>query len=886
MIGAWMRGTIATRWRALAMAASGIVCATALAGVIGAFGAASSRGMTARALSAVPVDWQVALAPGAEIAPLMKLLPAAAPIRAARAVGFARVAGLAAVTGDTTQATGAGFALGLPADYGAIFPGQMRSLLGAAQGVLATQQTAANLHVGVGDKVTIKLDGEREIEVTLEGVVDLPNANALFQTIGPQQGPAATAPPDNVILLPMAAWRGHFAPALSAGGDSARLQIHVALDRASLPAAPDAAYIDALGKAKAFEIRAAGAAQIGDNLAARLDAVRQDALFARILLLFLGLPGAVLAMSLTVAIARAEGGRRRRQQALLSLRGASWAQIARLAVAEALVVALVGSVCGAGLAAALSRAPLGIDLANGGAWPWIAGAGVAGFAMAMAAMLGPALLDLRGSSVAARRALLAAPVRPLWQRAYLDLAFLLAAGAIYWHSASTGYQVVLAPEGVSSIAIDYTAFLSPLLFWIGGGLLASRLCRIGLSRGRGGLAMLMAPLSGRLASPVAATLSRQSGRLGAGAALAALAFSFAAATAIFNATYNGQLLVDAQLTNGADVAVSGVAGAPAGARLGDIRATPGVAAAEPMQHRFAYVGADLQDLYGVDPARIGRATSVVDAYFANGDAATSLARLVQPPDGLLVSQETANDFQLQEGDTIKLRLQGGADRQYRTVSFHFVGVVKEFPTAPHDSFLVANAAYVAAQTGDDAAEVVLVRAAGDPAALGNAIRAKLGEGSALKTTDVSQAAHLIGSSLTAVDLSALSRIELSFAVLLAAMATGLMAWLGQGERSRASAILLALGASRAGVRSFLWGEAIVMLAPGLIFGAAIGAGAAFILVRLLSGVFDPPPETLSVPWAYLGLVVAGAVAATIAAVYAQATWTKEWAVQALRAGGG
>jgi len=132
----------------------------------------------------------------------------------------------------------------------------------------------------------------------------------------------------------------------------------------------------------------------------------------------------------------------------------------------------------------------------------------------------------------------------------------------------------------------------------------------------------------------------------------------------------------------------------------------------------------------------------------------------------------------------------------------------------------------------------------------------------------------------------LSHIELSFAVLLAAMATGLMVWLGQTERSRANAVLLALGASRRQMRSFLWSEAVVILVPGLVFGAAIGAMSAFVLVRLLNGVFDPPPEALSVPWGYLALVGIGAALATFAAVYAQATWSKEWAVRALRAGGG
>ena len=42
---------------------------------------------------------------------------------------------------------------------------------------------------------------------------------------------------------------------------------------------------------------------------------------------------------------------------------------------------------------------------------------------------------------------------------------------------------------------------------------------------------------------------------------------------------------------------------------------------------------------------------------------------------------------------------------------------------------------------------------------------------------------------------------------------------------------------------------------------------AIMLVKVLTGVFDPPPETLAIPWGYLGLVLAAAVAANVATVY-------------------
>lgn len=100
-----------------------------------------------------------------------------------------------------------------------------------------------------------------------------------------------------------------------------------------------------------------------------------------------------------------------------------------------------------------------------------------------------------------------------------------------------------------------------------------------------------------------------------------------------------------------------------------------------MQHRFAYVGADLQDLYGIDPVAIDDATDFPDAYFAGGKAANVLATLAETPNGVLVSQETVQDFQLSVGDTINLRLMNIADHQYHPVPFTFIGVTREFPTA-------------------------------------------------------------------------------------------------------------------------------------------------------------------------------------------------------------
>ena len=57
---------------------------------------------------------------------------------------------------------------------------------------------------------------------------------------------------------------------------------------------------------------------------------------------------------------------------------------------------------------------------------------------------------------------------------------------------------------------------------------------------------------------------------------------------------------------------------------------------------------------------------------------------------------------------------------------------------------------------------------------------------------------------------------------------------------------------------------------------------AWILVRLLSGVFDPPPDALYFQWGDLAFTMIGAILAAVAATLAQGGWSKEWAARELR----
>jgi putative ABC transport system permease protein len=235
--------------------------------------------------------------------------------------------------------------------------------------------------------------------------------------------------------------------------------------------------------------------------------------------------------------------------------------------------------------------------------------------------------------------------------------------------------------------------------------------------------------------------------------------------------------------------------------------------------------------------------------------------LARQPDAILVSAETVHDYQLHPGDHLTLRLQNGLTNHLVPVTFRYEGVVAEFPTAPRDSFFVANQNYVAQKTGSSAVGTFLIQTDGtSPSVVAHRV-ARIA-GPTVNVTNIVDQRQVTGSNLTAVSLSGLTRIELGFALVLILAATGLALGLGFQERRRTFAIVSALGGRDRHIGGFVWSESLFVTGFGVLFGAAIAALLSVTLVDILTGVFDPPPDVLSIPWGYL----LGVIGATIAAV--------------------
>ena len=284
----WLRGLLARRRGTLLATAAGVAVGVALLASVGTFLSATTSKMTERAIGRVPVDWQVQASNGTSPSGVLAKVRSQPGVEHALAVGFASTPGFSASSGGSTQTTGPGRVLALPPGYASAFPGELRMLSGSSDGALLAQQTAANLHARPGDLVRIGRAGGTPARVRVAGIVDLPAADSLFQQVGAPVGAQPQAPPDNVVLLP----RGAFDRAMR--GVPVTTQVHARISH-RLPGSPSSAFTRVSGAARNLETRLAGAGLVGDNLGSALDQARGDALYAQLLFLFLGVPGAVLA---------------------------------------------------------------------------------------------------------------------------------------------------------------------------------------------------------------------------------------------------------------------------------------------------------------------------------------------------------------------------------------------------------------------------------------------------------------------------------------------------------------------------------------------------------------------------------------------------------------
>ena len=138
---------------------------------------------------------------------------------------------------------------------------------------------------------------------------------------------------------------------------------------------------------------------------------------------------------------------------------------------------------------------------------------------------------------------------------------------------------------------------------------------------------------------------------------------------------------------------------------------------------------------------------------------------------------------------------------------------------------------------------------------------RLGPASGATVQDIVTQQKITLSGLTAIDLAGLTRLELAFALVMAAGGVGARARARLGGAPPDVRDRLGSRCPRTSARGVRLERGAYVTVGGLLFGAVAGWGLSYVIVKILTGVFDPPPEHLTIPWTYLVTLALATVAA-------------------------
>ena len=430
--------------------------------------------MTRRAIDTVAVDWQVEAQPGADPAAVAATGRSGRAHRRGRAGrSSARPPASSSTTGGRDAGPpGPGVVVGIADTYRTDVPGQLRDLIGAPNGVLVFQQTAANLAGAPGDSITVGRAGLPPVSVTVDGVVDLPQADTLVpngRRARRRAGAGAArqradradsrvAHSSSIRSIRRAPTRCTSSSTSASTTTSPRPGGRLLRDRSARPTTSRRSSPGPDGSATTSARRC--------RRPAPTRSTRRwcSCSSAR--------PGAILAGLLTAADRRlgppsgAAASKRCCAPAAPPSR-----QLIRLGLAEAAVVGVVGAAARPrrwpGSSGASRSAPAGFGATTAAAVGWTAAAALVGLIDRRAHHRRAGHAAMRGRSPSSRRGERRPAAQPAWMRFGLDVVALgRRARRVLARRATTATSSCSPSRACPSISVSYWAFAGPALLWI------------------------------------------------------------------------------------------------------------------------------------------------------------------------------------------------------------------------------------------------------------------------------------------------------------------------------------------------------------------------------------------------------------------------------------
>lgn len=775
------------------------------------------------------------------------------------------------------------------------------------QGVLVSEAMAISQKLKVGDQIELRFAGiDQPVSVPVTGIVNMNNADALYATATEAENAVVA----DVVIADYTWFQNTLAPKLVALVDNppASLpsgailldqQAHIRIDRSQLPADPGRAVLQTEALRRQVERQFPGQIKAVDNLSGALNAAKADALSAKILFIFLGLPGVALAAYLSKFAADLFADAQRREIGLLRTRGATPRQITAIIAATSGFLAAGGSVLGllfgvgilifAGSGASQGISPLAPGFDWGAFLNSAAAAFLAGMVLTFFAAFIPAFGAMRREVIQERRTVRRKEQAPFWKRAFLDIILLVAAGVVLFVTQINGGFKPSGTEG-AAISLSFYIFLAPFFAWIGLTLLTLRLLESGLNTASQTIANGFGEVFGEIGEVAGKSIARRASRVGSAATIIALTLSFGISLALFQSTYTSEKRLDSQYVVGSDIRFTPALNTPQLPDFARDLQIPGVSAVTAVaRDTQALVGSEKNTVYGIDVATFRKAAYLPDSFFvdgtaqktldalrnhttnyAPGSAAQVLAALANTPNGVIISVEQAEKYNIQVGDPVLLRLYNRQTQQYHDVQAKAVGLFVYFPTSSQDSDFILNRDFMTHSSGNPAMDYFLIKTNGQPSSVASvsaALAAKFKNSLPVRIQNTDTVVKTEESSLTSLNIGGLGSMELLYTVLVVSLGLAIFLLAMINERRREFGAMRALGANLRHLRRFLFAEAVTIGGLSLVVGGVVGILLARLLVMLLGVIFTIPARGLIWPGSELlalgGFVLIGMLASTI-----------------------
>jgi len=416
----------------------------------------------------------------------------------------------------------------------------------------------------------------------------------------------------------------------------------------------------------------------------------------------------------------------------------------------------------------------------------------------------------------------------------------------------------------------------PIGIWLGGVLILGRIVERGF-------AFLPLPRRHRFGRPLRGLLTRSIRRRSWAAASAVimvgLIVALGTSVASFSASYNQAKARDARFVVGSDLRVtpSPISAIDHPPQYAEKLAVPGIQTVTPVVYGLnnalleSEVNEDAGNMAAIDPAAFGQVAPLLDTDFIGTTAASAMDALARQPGGVLLTEDLADNLDVEPGDEVQVLFARGTQQQ-RLSELKVIGLFQRLPGFPEGVDVLVNikrqmqlipstnATFFLANTTDPS-DATLDRVAAS-------VREGPGAADALQIDTRATTLDKDQSSLAALNIRGLLTLDSAYALAMAATAITIFVFGLLLQRRREYVTLRAQGMRIGRIRSLIVAESVGVVVVGAVVGALVGALMAYFLVNVLQPLFILRPEVV-IPRADIGvlagLVLAVSVAASLAA---------------------